>query len=526
MIKTDITVSVGFTDGEIKEKVSERLGIDKNEIKDMKIVRSHLDFSDKGNIHYKLSVGISTDEEREIGLLKMKKKVSPYHQLSFSAPKSRLEKRPVVVGAGPAGLFCALVLAEGGANPLILERGLPVDERGKKVNEFFITGKLDTECNIQFGEGGAGAYSDGKLKSGSYDKYKMKVLNEFVSCGGSEDITYSTSAHLGTDKLAGIIKALREKIISLGAEFVFSAKMTDFSQKQGKIASVEYEKNGKKHTVPTDKLILATGHSARDVYYMLRDKGISMTAKGFGIGVRIEHKREYINRLQYGNNYSSELPTASYHLVTHLQGGRSVYSFCMCPGGVVVPAASEAGGVVTNGMSEYKRDAENSNSALLVSVTPEDFGSDDVLAGIEMQRKIERAAYKAAGENYHAPTQRLGDFMNNKKTESFGSVLPSYRIGTESVELEEYLPKAVTGSLREAIPDFDKWLSGYYEPDTVLTGAETRSTSPLRVTRKESYEAISVCGLYPIGEGAGYAGGIVSSAADGVRCAEAILQNS
>ena len=333
----------------------------------------------------------------------MKKKVSKREYYSFDVPVSKLSSRPVVVGSGPCGLFAALLLSESGNAPIVIERGLPVEERAKKVDSFRKFGILDTECNVQFGEGGAGTYSDGKLKVGSYDKYKMKVLREFINAGADSDILYSASAHLGTDKLSDIVKNIRNRIISLGGEFIYSAKLSDLFIRDGRVMGIAYEKNGAVEKIDTESVILAIGHSAKDSFEMLFSKGIPMAAKGFGIGVRIEHNREYVNSLVYGNGYDTSLETASYHLVTHLKNGRSVYSFCMCPGGTVVPAASEKGGIVTNGMSEYLRDGENSNAAFLVSVTPSDFGSEHALAGMEFQRQIERRAFAAGGSDYKAP---------------------------------------------------------------------------------------------------------------------------
>lgn len=522
MIKTDITVGAGFKSSDIISAAASRLGISECEIIEFKIVRSHLDFSDKSNIKYKMSVALCVSAEREAGLLKMRNKVFPYSYPVFSSPISALTERPVVVGAGPCGLFAALTLAEAGAMPIILERGLPVDQRRKKIDEFIKNGTLDEECNVQFGEGGAGAYSDGKLKVGSYDEYKNKVLSEFVAAGGGEEILYSSSAHLGTDKLEVIIKNLREKIISLGGEFRFGARLTSVIESRGRVVGLRYTKGGSTHSIEASSVIIATGHSARDVFSLLKELGVPMQSKGFGIGLRIEHPREYINELQYGKGYPSELPTASYHLVSHLDCGRSVYSFCMCPGGTVVAAASESGGIVTNGMSEYARDAQNSNSALLVSVTPDDFQSDDPFAGIELQRKIERTAFAKAGADYRAPAECLDSFMK-REAPKMGDVTPSYERGVVLMPTDEYLPDYITDSIRQAIPDFDAWMPGYNYPAAALTGPETRSTSPLRVLRDGSYEAIGLSGLYPAGEGAGYAGGIVSSAVDGIKVAEALL---
>ena len=366
MIKTSIIAPVKYTNDLLAEIVARELEFPRDEITSVAIRKRTLDLSDKSSPVYKMTVAFAASPEREAGLLKMKKRVSIDPVLTFEIKKRKLDYTPIVVGAGPAGLFAALTLARGGANPIIVERGLPVEERGKKVDFFNRTGILDPECNVQFGEGGAGTYSDGKLKCGSMDKYKLSVLEDFVAAGADEDILYSANAHLGTDKLPEIVKRIRENIISLGGRFMFSTKLTDIKLRDGKIVGAVVECDGRVTELPTRAIIMATGHSAEDGFRILERLGVKMTAKGFGIGVRVEHRREYINELIYGRGYSAELPTASYHLVTHLDCGRSVYSFCMCPGGSVVAAASSAGGVVTNGMSEYLRDGENSNSALLV----------------------------------------------------------------------------------------------------------------------------------------------------------------
>ena len=523
MIKIDIRLSIGYTDSDIRDAVCHSLPVKQDEIQQITVIKRSLDLADKSAPQYKLSVGISLPEEREYGLLKMKKKVSLYDSLELQIPDATFSSRPIVVGSGPCGLFAALFLAESGAAPLVIERGQPVEIRKQTVKRFEKFGILDTESNVQFGEGGAGTYSDGKLKVGSPDKYKMKVLREFVSAGATEDITYSTTAHLGTDKLSDIVKNLREKIISLGGQFIYGARLTDILIKEGKVKAAKYQKDGKSEVVESENLILAIGHSAKDTIEALYAGGVKMCAKGFGIGVRIEHPREYINELVYGKGYDSRLETASYHLVTHLKNGRSVYSFCMCPGGSVVAAASENNGVVTNGMSEYLRDGENSNAAFLVSVTPSDFESDFALAGMELQRKIERETFIAGGADYKAPVITMSDFVKDCAPGTLGVVNPSYPIGTTPCRPEKCLPDYITDSLKAGIADFDDWMNGFYLPDAIITASETRSTSPVRMLRNELYEAEGISGLYPAGEGAGYSGGIVSSAVDGLRAAEAMV---
>ncbi len=522
MLKTDIVLPIGYASMDIKVAIADKLPITVAEITDVELIRRTIDLSDTTKPYYKCTVAFSSSEEKEQGLMKIRNKVSEYALELYSAPRVTMPFRPVVVGAGPAGLFSALALAEAGVRPIILERGLPVTERQAKVNLFNTLGILDTECNIQFGEGGAGTFSDGKLKVGAIDKYKARIIREFILSGATPDIAYSTTAHLGTDRLSHIVMHLREKIISLGGEFIFSAKMTDIITKNDNIVAVKYTKDGVENSIDTSAIILATGHSARDTLRHVYSLGVPMVARGFGVGMRVEHPREYINSIIYSEAKDSITDTASYHLVTHLPSGRSVYSFCMCPGGTVVAATSCKESIVTNGMSEYSRMGDNSNSAILVSVMPSDFGSSDPLAGIEYQEKIERSAFSLAG-NYIAPATTLADLMASSTPRELASVKPSYPRGVIPASPEEYLPEYITSSMRSAFLDFDRWLGGFMYNDAVLTGPETRTTSPVRILRGDDGMSEVLFGLYPTGEGAGYAGGIISSATDGIRMAEKLI---
>jgi uncharacterized FAD-dependent dehydrogenase len=517
MVGIDIRLPLSFEGELLRKAVSDKLGEPYGG--EIKLLRRELDLSGAAAA-YKIRAGVCLDPYLEARLCK-KGLARPCPALELSFPKKSLSQRPIVVGSGPCGLFAALTLAEAGACPIVIERGLPVDERKAKVSEFERGGDLDPECNVQFGEGGAGTFSDGKLKHGAMDAYKHKVLSEFVFHGADEDILFDAEPHVGTDVLSEIIKKIRKKIIALGGEFMFGTKLCGLIIKNGAICGIRILRGNEEGELYTDRVVLAIGHSARDTFKMLNAEKILCAPRGFGIGVRIEHKRSHIDKMIYGEKASEIERAASYHFVTHLGSGRSVYSFCMCPGGSVVAATGERGAVVTNGMSLHARDGENSNAAFLVSVTPDDF-SGDPMAGLDLQGELERRAFSISND-YKAPAVRMEDFMASRASAALGDVNPTYPRGVVLAHPDEFLPQFISESIREAIPDFDSYRKGFYCPDAVLTGVETRTTSPLRLLRGEDRVSVSLKGLYPCGEGAGYAGGIVSSAVDGIKTAEAIL---
>ncbi len=513
---TNITLPLDAGENEIRMAAARCLKVPQSEI-EVSVQKRAVDARKGVSFTYTLLATLNTR------LKNLPNGVSEYTESEYELPtESDLFDRPVVVGMGPAGLFAALALANAGAKPIVIERGKDVDSRSRDVKTFWTGGDLNTDSNVQFGEGGAGTFSDGKLASGIKDKRCSFVLKEFVNCGAPDDILWQAHPHVGTDNLRQMVKTLREKIITLGGEVHFNAKLTDIKIKNGAVNSVVCQTADGEREYPTSNVILALGHSARDTFSLLFDKGIQMAQKPFAVGARIEHLREDIDRARY-KKYADHpsLGAADYKLSTHLTSGRGVYTFCMCPGGTVVASSSEEETVVTNGMSEYARDAKNSNSAVLVGVDPTDFGSDHPLAGVEFQRRIERAAYKIGG--YHAPAVRFGDFRLGLKSTSFGAVVPSYQPGTVFADLNDVLPRFVTDAMAEGISRMAQSLRGFDSPDAVLTAPETRSSSPVRISRDDTCQSISCRGLFPCGEGAGYAGGIMSAAVDGLRCAEAVL---
>lgn len=508
----------------LKKKAAKKLRIKSEYIKNLKILRESIDARRKNNIKFNYMLEINCENEKKIvckSNLKDVKINPPEYKEEIEIGNKKLSSRPVIVGMGPAGMFAALRFATYGYKPIVIERGESVEERSKSVDDFWKTGKLNTESNVQFGEGGAGTFSDGKLTTRIKDRRCSFILEEFVKAGAPEEIIYSGKPHIGTDVLKVVVKNIRETIKSLGGEIKFNSKLEDFVVKDGKLKSIVVNKE----EIPCENLILAIGHSSRDTYEMLYKNSVSIESKPFAIGVRVEHLREMIDVNQYGK-YANHprLKAADYRLTYRSKNtGRSVYSFCMCPGGVVVGASSEKDELVVNGMSYYKRDGKNSNSAIVVSVSPEDFDCTTPLGGIEFQRHYEKLAYKLGGGNYKAPVQLVKDFLEDRESLRLGKVEPSYKPGYEFRQVSQCLPSYVVDSLKEGFVSFDRKIEGFKGEGAIITGIETRTSAPVRIKRNEKLESLSLKGLYPAGEGAGYAGGIISAAVDGVKVAESII---
>lgn len=504
---------------QIEDKLAKKLRIKKEDIIKYEIFKESIDARRK-KIKFNYSVDVAVKNEERI-LKKGSFKKSPSYEYNKIEGNLSQNIRPIIVGAGPAGLFNALLLAQSGYQPIIIEQGEPVEKRVKSIDKFWDEGILNERSNVQFGEGGAGTFSDGKLTTRIKDPRCRKVLREFIQCGAPDEILYKNKPHIGTDRLRGVIINLRKKIESLGGTFKFNTKVTDLIIEKDSVVGVTLEGN---EEVISPVVVLAIGHSSRDLFERLNTHNVSIESKPFAIGVRIEHPQQMIDKNQYGSPMlRGKLGAAEYKL-TYQSASRGVYSFCMCPGGEVVAASSEKGTVVTNGMSRYKRDEENANAAILVTVKPSDYGDTSPLAGMYFQRNLEKKAFQSAGANYYAPATLVGDYLKNEISDRFGKIKASYKPGVTFVNFNDLLPEFINEPIKEALKYFDQKITGFAREDAVLTGIETRSSSPIRIIRdKETYESENIKGLFPCGEGAGYAGGIMSSAVDGINVAEKIM---
>ena len=529
---TEIKLPLEHQPSDINAAIIKKLGINVADLLEYTIFKRGVDARKANAILLAYTLDVTVQGEAKV-LAKLRKdphvKVAPDTSYHFVAKApNELKNRPVIIGLGPSGLFAALILAQSGFKPLVLERGKAVRERTKDTFNFWRKSELNTESNVQFGEGGAGTFSDGKLYSQIKDPkhYGRKVLNEFVKAGAPEEILYVSHPHIGTFRLVSMVEKMRETIIALGGEIHFESRVDDIeiapdAQGQNQVQAVVLQ-NGQR--IATHHLVLAVGHSARDTFEMIYKRGIYIEAKPFSIGFRIEHPQSLIDNARHGPNAQHPiLGAADYKLVHHASNGRTVYSFCMCPGGTVVASASEAGCVVTNGMSQYSRNERNANAGIVVGITPEVDFPGDPLAGMELQRKWEHQAFLLGGSTYQAPGQLIGDFLANQPSTQFGEVTPSYTPSVHLTNLDNALPEYVISAIREAIPQFAKQIKGFDLPDGILTGVETRTSSPIRIKRHDDdLQSINTKGLYPTGEGAGYAGGILSAGVDGIRVAEAV----
>ena len=524
---TEIKLPLDHPEDALKTAILKKLQIKSEELISYSIFKRSYDARKKTDIYLVYIVDIETTHDQQLSdRFKKDPHVLPTPDMSYryvaKASSDSLKTRPIVIGMGPAGMFAGLMLAQMGFRPLILERGKAVRDRTADTFNFWKKrAEFNPESNAQFGEGGAGTFSDGKLYSQVKDPqhYGRKVLTEFVNAGASREILYINKPHIGTLKLVGIVQNFRAQIEALGGEIRFQSRVTDLAIENGKVQGITLA-NGE--YIASNHIVLAVGHSARDTFQMLYDRGVYIEAKPFSVGFRIEHPQELIDRARYGAYAGNKiLGAADYKLVHHCQNGRSVYSFCMCPGGLVVAATSEVGRVVTNGMSQYSRNERNANSGIVVGISPEDY-PEHPLAGIDFQRRLESRAFELGGGTYAAPAQLVGDFLANRPSQSLGTVHPSYAPNVHLGDLSESLPDYAIAAIREALPVFNKQIHGFAMNDAMLTGVETRTSSPIRIKRNESYQSLNTEGLYPTGEGAGYAGGILSAGIDGIKVAEAV----
>ena len=514
MLRIDnVKIYKDLSNEEIIRKTLLKNWVEESDVIKAFIAKRSIDARDKRNVHYNYTIDFEVKDESKYPKFK--------HIEEMKEEKIKRVRdskyQPIIVGSGPAGLFCALTLVDNGYKPIIIEQGSKVEDRMKQVEEFRNTGKLNELSNVQFGEGGAGTFSDGKLTTGISSPYIKKVLEYFVTFGAPEEIMYESKPHIGTDKLVNILQNIRKYIEDKGGKYYFNSKLINL-KKGEKLIKVSCTNN----EFFTDTLVLAIGHSARDTYKMLLDNEVNIERKNFSVGVRIEHRQNLINKTQYGRLTKLDLPPAEYKLAYH-NGERSCYTFCMCPGGEVIASSSTKETIVTNGMSTYKRDKENANSALLVNVLTTDFEGDDPLAGVYFQEDLEHKAYILGGSNYNAPVQRVEDFLNDRESVEIGNIIPSYKPGYTLCNLNDILPDFVSKTLKEAILYFDTKLKGFAKPDAILTGVETRSSSPVTITRNDELMS-NIEGIYPCGEGAGFAGGITSAAVDGIKVARKIIE--